>query len=252
MKKLPLSVRWQMLTNDLIRNHARYILRRHPNKKHGALLGGPGSGKGTLVVRLGPATGLNPLGMGDVLRREDIQKEYGDRLAAMSKGGLLPDPLVHEILERELKLPAYTAGAIFDGIPRTLRQALLLERTLAWQGISLDWVFLLEFDDEELVERLTHRRTCPNPNCRRTYHLKYSPPAVANVCDACKGPLIQRKDDVPEVIRERLRKYHEEIVPLRAFYRARGVLVEVKPPQGSTPQTVFDTVIQHLKRKAQA
>lgn len=248
MTKLPHSVRWRMLMNDLIRTYAKLILRRNPKKEHIGLLGGPGSGKGTLAVKLGPARGLAPLGMGDVLRREDIQKEYGDRLAEMSKGGLLPDALVHEILERELTLPAYRSGAIFDGIPRTLEQALLLERTLAWQGIKLDWVFLLEFDDEELVERLTHRRTCPNPACRRTYHLKYSPPQVADVCDACKGPLIQRKDDVPEVIRARLVKYREEIVPLCLFYRdARRVLVLVKPPKGSTPQDVFDFAMRHLQ-----
>lgn len=248
MANIPLTVRWRMLTNDLIRAFARYVLRRHPSKEHIGLLGGPGSGKGTLAQKLAPARKLSPLGMGDVLRREDIQKEFGERLAAMSKGGLVPDPLIHEILERELKLPAYKSGAIFDGIPRTLEQALLLERTLAWQGISLDWVFLLEFDDEELVERLTHRRTCPNPNCRRTYHLKYSPPKVADVCDACKGPLIQRKDDVADVIRERLRKYHQEIVPLCMFYRdARRVLVSVKPPTGSTPEDVFAMVMSSLK-----
>jgi adenylate kinase len=185
--------------------------------------------------------------MGDVLRREDIQKEYGDRLAAMSKGGLLPDSLVHEILERELGLPAYTAGTIFDGVPRTLGQALLLERSLAWQGCSIERVFLLDFDDEELVERLTHRRTCPNPNCRRTYHLLNNRPKVDGICDECKTPLIQRKDDVADVIRERLKKYHEEILPLRIFYEdARRVLVEVKPPKGSTPQDVFDRVMTSL------
>lgn len=242
MANLTLNVRWQMFVNDTIRAFARHILRRHKDNEHGALLGGPGSGKGTLGTRLGPDRGLTLLGMGDVLRREDIQKEYGERLAAMSKGGLLPDALVHEILERELKQPAYKRGAIFDGVPRTLRQALLLERSLAWQGISLDWVVLLEIDDEELVERLTHRRTCPNPKCRRTYHLIHNRPKVDGICDECKTPLIQRKDDVREVIVERLRKYREEITPLCIFYKTRGVLYEVKPAKGSTPQEVFDLV----------
>ncbi len=248
MAQLPLSVRWRMTTNDLIRVFARYVLQRRPVKKHIPLLGGPGSGKGTLAAKLAPALGLTALGMGDVLRREDIQKEYGDRLAAMSKGGLVPDPLVHEILERELERPAYKPGAIFDGIPRTLEQALLMERTLAWQGLSVDWVFLLEFEDDELVERLSNRRVCPNPACRRIYHLKNSPPKVPDICDACQGPLIQRKDDVAEVIRERLVKYREEIVPLCKFYRdARGVLVLVKPPKGSTPDVVFNLVMNHLQ-----
>lgn len=249
MAKIPLSVRWQLMTNELIRFFARNILRRQPKKQNIALLGGPGSGKGTLAGKLGPASGLNSLGMGDVLRREDIQKEYGDRLAEMSKGGLLPDPLVHEILERELERPAYERGAIFDGVPRTLRQALLMERMFAWQGLSLDWVFLLEFDDEELIERLTHRRTCPNPSCRRIYHLKFSPPQVPDVCDACKGPLIQRKDDVREVIEARLKKYREEIVPLCMLYRdARGVLIMIKPPAGkTTPDLVFNEVMRHLQ-----
>lgn len=242
MANLPLTVRWYMFVNDIIRVYARLILRRLDKIDFGALLGGPGSGKGTLGVRLGPLLRLILLGMGDVLRREDIQKEYGDRLAAMSKGGLLPDSLVHEILERELIKPAYARGAIFDGIPRTLRQALLLERSLAWRGLRLNWVVLLDIDEEELVERLTHRRTCPNPNCRRTYHLISNRPKVEGICDECKTPLIQRKDDVREVIVERLRKYREEITPLCSFYKARGVLYEVKPAKGSTPEEVFNLV----------
>lgn len=247
MANLPVSVRWQMLKNDLIRIYARNVLRRRPNKRYYILLGGPGSGKGTLAVRLAPALGLPSLGMGDVLRREDIQKEFGERLAAMSKGGLLPDTLVHEILERELGQSAYNAGTIFDGVPRTLGQALLMERSLAWQGCSVERVILLELDDEELVERLSHRRTCPNPNCRRTYHLISNRPKVEGICDECKTPLIQRKDDVREVIVERLRKYREEIVPLRIFYEdARRVFVEVKTPKGSTPQDVFDRVMTSL------
>src|SRR5262245_38149026 len=103
-----LIVRWHALVNDVIYRFARSILRRRPNKRFLVLLGGPGAGKGTLALQLAPALGIAHLGMGDVLRREDVQKEFGDRLSEMRRGGLVPPALVLEILERELTLPAYT------------------------------------------------------------------------------------------------------------------------------------------------
>ena len=247
MAKINASHRWRILTTTIVRNFACHFLRRSSNKRYIVLLGGPGAGKGTLATQLAALLGIAHLGMGDVLRRKEIQLEFGDRLAEMSRGGLVPDSLILEILERELARPEYANGAILDGIPRTLEQALLLERRLAWQGVSVNNTVLLDVEEEELVERLSFRRICPNLSCRRSYHLKYAPPQVADICDACKGPLIQRPDDVPEVIRERLRKYSVEILPLCKYYQdARRVMVTVKSTKGSTPQEVLNLVMTAL------
>lgn len=238
-----------MMTTNLVYLYARHVLGRKSNKRYIVLLGGPGAGKGTLAIELAPALGLAHLGMGDVLRRKDTQTEFGDRLEEMRRGGLVDDTLVLDILFRELTRPAFANGPILDGVPRTLAQALKLERRLAWQGSRIERAILLEVDEDELIERLSYRRTCPNPSCGRTYHLKYEPPQDAGTCDACKGPLVQRSDDVPEVIRERLRKYRVESKPLCMYYQdGRNVLVLVKPTRGSTRQDVFSQVMTALNR----
>lgn len=248
MATLTLKQHWHRCVTRCVRWYARNVLGRKSNKRYIALFGGPGAGKGTLALRLAPALGIAHLGMGDVLRRKDIQDEFGDRLAEMKRGGLVDPALVLTILQRELEKPAFANGALLDGVPRTLVQALLLERMLAWEGSHVELVIYLEVDEDELIERLSYRRVCPNPSCGRSYHLKYDPPQVANTCDACKGELVQRSDDKPEVIRERLRKYGVESKPLCMYFQdVRHVLVLVKPTRGSTPQDVFAQVMTALQ-----
>lgn len=244
-----LYVLWHRTVTFLIYLLARYVLGRRSLKRFLVLLGGPGAGKGTLAKLLTEALGLAHLGMGDVLRRKDIQEEFGEQLAEMKRGGLVKPTLVLEILARELTKPIFAAGAILDGVPRSLEQALLLERMLAWQGCRIERAILLEVDEDELVERLAYRLTCSNESCGRTFHLKNDPPKDAGICDACKGKLTQRADDAnPEAIRERLRKYRVESKPLCMYYQGRKVLVVVKPTRGSTRQDVFSQVMSALQR----
>lgn len=225
---------------------ARSVLLRRPLRRFIGVLGGPGAGKGTVSKDLEPALGIAHLSMGDVLRRKDIQDEFGDRLAEMKRGGLVDDHLVIHILERELEHERYANGAILDGVPRTQKQARLLARMLAWKGCRVERYVLLELDEAGLIDRLSFRRVCQNESCGRIYHLKYSPPQNAGVCDACQSPLYQRPDDVPGVISERLKKYKVESTPLCTYLEDHGVLAVVKPTLGGTRQEVLAQVISAL------
>jgi adenylate kinase len=141
----------------------------------------------------------------------------------------------------------YRHGAILDGIPRTLLQALLLDELLADWGLSVEVAVLLDPDEATLIERLSFRLTCSNKACGRTYHLHTKPPKVPGICDACKSPLYQRKDDSPEVIPERLSTHRRESAPTYEHY-GRGLVV-VKPTPTQTEQDVFGEVIKSLRAR---
>lgn len=188
------------------------------------LLGAPGAGKGTQAKRLEERLGVPQVSTGDMLR---AAVKAGTKLGSeargfMDRGELVPDGVVVGIVRERLIEPDARDGFILDGFPRTVGQADALKAA----GVRIDHVIDFEVPADELVARLTGRRTCPA--CGQMYHLVFSAPRVADTCDKCgaKG-LVQRADDTIDTVRERLRVYEAKTAPLIAYYRAEGLLREI-------------------------
>jgi adenylate kinase len=143
----------------------------------------------------------------------------------MQRGELVPDALIIAIIEARLQRPDCTAGFILDGFPRTVGQAEALDRALSHLGWSLHRVGNLAVPRDEVLRRLTGRRTCRD--CRTPYHIALAPPSRHDVCDQCGGTLLQRDDDREAVIAARLDVYARQTAPLLDYYRARGLLAEI-------------------------
>jgi adenylate kinase len=194
------------------------------------LLGAPGAGKGTQAVTLAEHLGIAHVSSGDLFRYNLSQGTELGILAKsyMDKGKLVPDHVtISMVMDR---LAQEEGGAILDGFPRTLPQAKALDEALKEQGLQVSVVPLIKVGDEEVMGRLTGRRVCRQ--CGATYHLRFKPPAVEGVCDACGGELYQRDDDSPETVRFRLYTYYKETSPLIGYYYAQALLVEVNGEQG--------------------
>lgn len=191
------------------------------------LLGPPGAGKGTQAKMLADRFDIPQISTGDILRAAVKEgTPMGIKAKAyMDAGGLVPDEVVVGIVRERLQKSDCAVGFILDGFPRTVAQADALKETLHQLGKDLDAVVSLEVDVEALVERLTGRRTCRE--CGRGYHVKFDPPKVAGICDACGGELFQRDDDREETIRKRLDVYRTQTAPLAAYYRADSLLTSV-------------------------
>lgn len=184
------------------------------------LLGAPGAGKGTQAEILSETLAIPAVSTGNIIRAA-LKNETPMGLAAksyMDAGNLVPDDIVIGIIKERLAEPDCANGFILDGFPRTIPQAQALEDL----GVEIDRVISLEVPDEKIVTRMSGRRVCGK--CGASYHTEYKKPAVENVCDVCGDPLIRRKDDAPETVQERLRVYHEQTEPLKAFYEKSGKL----------------------------
>ncbi len=191
------------------------------------LLGPPGSGKGTQAKVLSEKYQIPHVSTGDMLR-EEVRREtsLGKRAKEiMDRGELLPDEVMAAMILKRLDQEDCARGVILDGYPRTVEQAQVLDGILAELGRTLERVILVDVPDEEIVRRLGGRRSCPQ--CGRVYHVVHNPPKDGKTCDECGVPLVQRDDDREEVIRERLRQYHDKTAPLIEFYSNRGLLVAV-------------------------
>src|SRR3954447_15712776 len=190
------------------------------------LLGPPGSGKGTQGERLQEDFELPYYATGDILRaavREETDlgktaKEYMDR------GDLVPDDVIVGVIAERLGLPEAEDGVILDGFPRTSGQAEALDAEVARLDRSLTATIFIDAPDEEGVRRLSGRRTCVNGHI---FHVDSDPPSKEGVCDVCGAELVVRDDDKPEVIRNRLERYHADTEPLVEYYEARGILYRI-------------------------
>ncbi|WP_456330571.1 adenylate kinase [Archaeoglobus sp.] len=190
-------------------------------------LGPPGAGKGTQAKRVVEKYGIPQISTGDMLR-EAVAKgtELGKKAKEyMDKGELVPDEVVIGIVKERLQQPDCEKGFILDGFPRTIAQAEALDEMLKELNKKIDAVINIVVPEEEVVKRITNRRTCRN--CGAVYHLIYAPPKEDNKCDKCGGELYQRDDDKEETVRERYRVYRENTEPLIDYYRKRGVLYDV-------------------------
>lgn len=193
------------------------------------LLGGPGSGKGTQAKKLTEKYGIPQISTGDIFRAA-LKEGTPMGLKAktyMDKGELVPDDVVIGVVEERLSKPDLDNGYMLDGFPRTLPQAEALDKILASQGKAIDHAILVDVPDEELIARLSGRRTCRNAECSRMYHVIFNPPKKEGVCDACGSELYQRDDDSEATIRERLAVYNKQTAPLIDYYEKKGLLRRV-------------------------
>ncbi|MCL2811465.1 MAG: adenylate kinase [Clostridia bacterium] len=200
-------------------------------------LGPPGAGKGTQAVRVCTHMGVPQISTGVILRRAMQEgTETGAKAKAfVDAGQLVPDELVIAIVAERLQESDCANGCILDGFPRTVAQAEALEKFA-----SLDAVVNIAVADEELVARLSGRRVCPS--CGGTYHIALDDTAD---CKACGTALVQRDDDKPETVLNRLSVYHGQTKPLIDFYGARGLLKTIDGSQ--TPDACFADIIRALE-----
>ncbi|GGM55638.1 adenylate kinase [Halarchaeum rubridurum] len=204
------------------------------------ILGAPGAGKGTQSKRLCEAYDIEHVTTGDALRaNKHMETEYGTPAEYMDAGDLVPDPLVNEIVAAALE---EADGFVLDGYPRNESQVEFLA-----DATDLDVVLYLDVSEEELVDRLTGRRVCPE--CGASYHVEFNPPAEEGVCDECGADLVQRDDDTEETVRDRLETYRENTEDVIEHYRGTDAFVEIDGEQ--TPDDVWADVKAAVDERAE-
>jgi adenylate kinase len=211
------------------------------------LLGPPGVGKGTQAQLLYQALGSCHLSTGDLFRAAQCQSAPSpalkSALAAMWRGELVPDTLVVSMVRERAGCLRCRGGFLLDGFPRTVAQAVALDALLDGLGVTLDAALSYELPLDELVDRLSGRRTCDR--CKAVYHISARPPRARALCDRCGGRLIRREDDRPASIRVRMRAYEESTRPLLAYYQGRGKLVAI--PARGTPAEILERSLKPLR-----
>ena len=189
------------------------------------LVGPPGAGKGTQAQYLASHLSIPKISTGDIFR-DNVSHgtALGRRAQAyMERGDLVPDEVTIAMVTDRLADEDAQAGFLLDGFPRNVAQAETLKKMMLAVDTKLDVVLELVVDDDEVVRRLSGRRTCRR--CGRIWHMSFDPPTVPGVCDDCGGELFQRDDDREETIRHRLEVYQEQTAPLVSFYADEGTLL---------------------------
>ena len=204
------------------------------------LLGAPGAGKGTQAEKICEKLGIPAISTGNIIREALANgtemglkaKEY------INAGQLVPDEVVIGIIKERLAKDDCRNGFILDGFPRTIPQAQALDE----MGVVIDRVIDIEVADETVVKRMSGRRVCSK--CGASYHLEYKKPVSDGVCDSCGAELIQRKDDHPDTVLDRLKVYHEQTEPLKDYYEKTGKLkvVEGQEEVKDTTALVFEAL----------
>ena len=194
------------------------------------MLGAPGTGKGTVGKLLSDELGIPHVSSGEIFRSYvKKQGEIGKQIEGyMSQGKLVPDELAIQILEKRLKEDDVKCGVILDGYPRNIKQAEKLDELLLKQNKKVEIVVNLSLSDQDIIDRIVKRRTCPNPECREIYNIEFKPPKIEGICDKCGTKLIQREDDNEETVRKRLETYHQISENLIDFYKSKDILYTVK------------------------
>jgi adenylate kinase len=190
-------------------------------------LGAPGVGKGTQADLIAAKFGRPKISTGDILREAVRNKTpMGVQAkACMDRGQLVPDSVVIGIVKDKLAEPTCAKGFLLDGFPRTVPQAEELAAMLKAGGLQLDRVINVSVPREDVVRRLTGRRSCPK--CQAVFHVEFAPPARTGFCDRCGSELMQRSDDKRETVENRLAVYEAQTAPLIAYYRQRGLLSDI-------------------------
>ena len=191
------------------------------------LVGPPGAGKGTQAQFIAAQFAIPKISTGDIFRANVSE---GTELGMTAKkymdaGDLVPDEVTSAMVRERLKEEDAGDGFLLDGYPRTVPQAETLDEILGGLDVGVDVVLELVVDDEEVIRRLSGRRTCRS--CGHIWHVDFDPPTRDGTCDHCGGQLFQRDDDKPDTVRHRLEVYAEQTAPLVAFYAEKGVLVGI-------------------------
>lgn len=207
-------------------------------------LGAPGAGKGTQAKKVAEAAALAHISTGDMLR---LEVAAGSALGKQAKtfmdaGKLVPDDVIIGMVQARIQKPDAKSAWILDGFPRTLPQAEALDRSLS-AATALTHVIYFAVPETVLVGRLSGRRTCSK--CGAIWHVEHQPTKRPGVCDTCGGPLVQRSDDRPEAIGQRLEVYRSQTAPLLAYYRDRKVLREVDANR--PPASVFQELLKLMQ-----
>ena len=209
------------------------------------IFGPPGSGKGTYASRLQSRLGVHVIATGDIFR--EILKEdstLGRKVKGyVEKGLLVPDDIVIDVLKQHLSQVSKQTGFILDGYPRTIEQAHALEKI-----VKIDVVLLQMVPDWIIIERLSSRRICRN--CGAVYNIRFLKPKVEDICDKCGGPLYQRSDDKPAVIKRRIQVYQEQTSPILQHYKEKNlpfVVSSIKALE-TPPETIVEEIIKALKK----
>ena len=188
------------------------------------LMGAPGAGKGTQSAKISEKWNIPAVSTGDMLRaavREGTPLGVAAK-SCMDEGKLVPDEIVIGIIKDYLSSDKCTNGFILDGFPRSIPQAEALDT----MGVKIDAALSIEVADEKIVERMSGRRICSG--CGASYHVKYNPPKVQDVCDACSASLYTRDDDAAETVLNRLETFHKITEPLKDYYAAKNLLICVE------------------------
>lgn len=209
------------------------------------IFGAPGSGKGTYASRLHAKLGVDVIATGDIFRELlKENSELGRKVKVyVEKGHLVPDEIVIEVLNQRLSKIPKEKGFILDGYPRTLEQAKTLE------GITrIDAILQLNVPDWIIIERLSSRRICRN--CGTIYNIRFLKPKVEGICDKCGGPLYQRSDDNPEVIKKRLQVYREQTSPILEYFREQKVpfVTSSTTTLDAQPEPIVNRIVEELKK----
>lgn len=207
------------------------------------LLGPPGAGKGTQCKRIVEKYGMAHLSSGDILRAERAAgTELGIKAQSyMDSGGLVPDDVIIGMMTGAIKKAA--GGYVLDGFPRTVVQGEELDKALVAAGESIEGIVNLVVDDEIIAERLTGRRSCPG--CGAVYHVDNLKPKVEGICDKDGEKLLQRDDDKPEVVTNRLKTYHEQTAAVVGYYESTGKAI-INIDAGRSVDDVTASVLSEL------
>jgi adenylate kinase len=210
------------------------------------LLGAPGAGKGTQCKNIVNECGLQHLSSGDILRQNrSAGTELGKKAQSyMDAGDLVPDDIIIEMMSEAVR-KAPSGGYILDGFPRTVNQACELDKSLPEDG-AIDVVLNLQIDDSVVETRMTGRRSCPE--CGAVYHIENMKPKTEGVCDHDGAELVQRPDDKPEVVANRLETYHRQTEPLVDYYRKNSRVFDIEANRD--PDEVKACVIENLQTLA--
>lgn len=206
------------------------------------IMGPPGAGKGTLATMINKYYNIPHISSGDMFR-EIMAKQTKVGLLAkeyIDRGELAPDDVTIELMKERLDQDDVVNGFLLDGFPRTIVQAVALDKMLETEHKELDYVINLVVSDDILVKRISGRRVCPN--CGAIYHLDNIKPKVEGICDYCGTKLIQRDDDRTETVEHRIEVYYKQTRPLIDFYEKSGILRNV---DGSID---YRTTFDHVKK----
>ena len=211
-------------------------------------IGPPGSGKGTQAKLLSQRRGLVHFSTGDIIRDAIAQKTPEGRRADtfVHAGQLVPDDVVNDIVNSRFRPPNRISKFVMDGYPRNVDQAKSFDALLKELKLPLDAVLFLNVDDRDLIDRLSSRWNCPNPTCKVTYNTLSKPPRRPGVCDLCGTALVQRDDDKPETIRQRLKVFHDVNDELVAHYRRQGLVRDV--PGTGDIETIYQNIMAALPK----